>query len=86
MAYHIIYISILMYYYRGLKKQNTNQSSLKSNTLNYRESEVDEELAFKYYKSKMGVQQNDTQSDQIQDDDEYDEGFENDSNQHVSML
>lgn len=70
-----------------MKKKNTNQSSLKSNTLQYRESEVDEDLAFKYYKKKIGAGQqedlkdsseNDKQ-DQDQDDD-YEDDYENDEN------
>ena len=39
------------------QKKDTNVSSVKSNAMEYRESEVDEDLAFKYYKKKMGYAQ-----------------------------
>lgn len=38
-----------------MNKKDTHNSSVKSNIMDYRESEVDEELAFKYYKKKMGI-------------------------------
>jgi hypothetical protein len=38
-----------------VNRKNTHNSSVKSNVLEYRESEVDDDLAYKYYKKKMGV-------------------------------
>lgn len=38
-----------------MNRKNTHNSSVKSNALEYRESEIDDDLAYKYYKKKMGV-------------------------------
>lgn len=39
----------------GLRNKPTHNSSIRSNLMEYRESEVDEDLAYKYYKKKLGV-------------------------------
>jgi len=47
----------LLNVFRLRKKKTHNTSSVKSNVLDYRESEVDEDLAYKYYKKKMGIKE-----------------------------
>jgi pyrrolidone-carboxylate peptidase len=47
-------LRIILFWFRNNRK-NTHNSSVKSNALEYRDSEIDDELAYKFYKKKMGV-------------------------------
>jgi hypothetical protein len=44
----------ILFWFR-INRKNTHNSSVKSNALEYRDSEIDDELAYKFYKKKMGV-------------------------------
>ena len=71
-----------------VKKKDTYQSSIRSNTLQYRESEVDDDLAYSYYKKKIGIQdaQDLKQSNDNMLDDDYENENSSNSNHSVCLF